>query len=116
MLKLAQNVEPLNHQKKNWKGNGYYWRSKASLFGIPLVCISFCYKNRKPAPAVGILAIGQFAVGIINISQIGVGVFSLSQITLSAFAVAQIAFAYKCIAQIGYAISKSYGQSISYPF
>jgi len=103
--------------KKEWKGYGYYWKSKACILGMSLVCISFRYKkNRMPVPAVGIIAIGQFATGIINISQIGIGVLSLSQITISAFAISQVAFAYQCIAQVGFVFSKSIGQSITYLF
>ncbi|MBF0199518.1 MAG: zinc ribbon domain-containing protein [Planctomycetes bacterium] len=100
--------------KAVWKGYGFYYKSKATLFGLPLICISFCYtKNRLPIPAVGIIAISQFGAGILNISQIGIGVFSLAQITIAPLAIAQIALAYKCIAQIGFVLSDSIGQSIT---
>lgn len=101
--------------KTEWKGFGYYYRSKMTLFGLPLLCISFCYKaNKMPVPAVGIISIGQFGAGVINISQAGIGVFSLSQLTIAPFAIAQVALAIQCIAQVGFVIRESYGQVIIY--
>ena len=101
--------------KSEWKGYGYYYKSKATIFGLPLICISFCYKkNKVPVPAVGIISIGQFGAGIINISQAGIGLISISQLTIAPFAIAQVALAYKCIAQVGFVFSTSIGQSITY--
>ncbi len=91
---------------------GYEFKSKAKLFGIPLLHISFRRENKKPVPAKGIIAIGQFAagvvtisqfgIGIINISQFSIGYMSLAQIAIAQYAVAQIAIAYDGIAQIGW--------------
>ena len=96
-----------------WDGWGLEYKSKATLFGWPLVHVSFKYRpNFLPVPAKGIIAIGQFAVGVVNISQFGIGVFSLSQFTVSVFALAQFAFAYSLIAQIGVYIQQGYGQMV----
>jgi hypothetical protein len=99
--------------KAIWHGYGFYYKSRLAVFGLPLLCISFCYKkNRMPKPAIGIIAIGQFAAGILCISQFGIGLFSLSQITVAYLAVAQIALCYQCIAQIGFVLNKGIGQFI----
>jgi hypothetical protein len=99
--------------KAVWHGYGFYYQSRLTIFGLPLLCISFCYsKNRVPKPAIGIIAIGQFAAGIFCISQFGIGLFSLSQITVAYLAVAQIAFCYQCIAQIGFVVDRGIGQFI----
>jgi len=99
--------------KAIWHGNGFYYQSRLAIFGLPLLCIPFCYKkNRLPKPAIGIIAIGQFAAGILCISQFGIGLFSLSQITVAYLAVAQIALCYQCIAQIGFVLNKGIGQFI----
>src|SRR5581483_61575 len=89
-------------EKDNSAGRGFEYKSEASLFGLPWLHISFKYRSdRKPVPAVGVIAIGQFAFGLITISQFGVGLFSLSQITIAGSAVAQFAFAYNLIAPFG---------------
>jgi hypothetical protein len=81
--------------------------------GLPLLHISFKFKpNFMPVPAVGIIAIGQFAAGIINISQFGIGVFSLSQFTVSVFAIAQFGIAHSLIAQLGLYVHQGYGQLV----
>lgn len=99
--------------KEEWNGYGFEYKSKATLFGLPLVHISFKYRaNRCPVPARGVLAIGQFACGIITVSQFGIGVISISQITLAGYALSQIAFAYKLIAQIGIFLAEGHGQKV----
>ena len=96
-----------------WNGWGLEYKSKLTLFGWPLLHVSFKYRpNFLPVPAKGIIAIGQFAVGVVNISQFGIGVFSLSQFTVSVFALAQFAAAYSLIAQIGVYIQDGYGQMV----
>jgi enolase len=83
------------------------------LFGLPLLDISFRFgPNRMPVPAVGVIAIGQFAAGIVTIAQFSVGVFSLSQFTLAFYAVAQVAIAWSCIAQVGLYVERGYGQAV----
>ncbi|MEM6632994.1 MAG: hypothetical protein AAF694_25200 [Bacteroidota bacterium] len=88
---------------------GYEYKSKANLWGIPLLHISFRYEApHKPVMAKGIVAIGQYAAGIVNISQFGIGLISLSQfsisvVTIAQFAIAQHALAQFAIAQSGFA-------------
>ena len=100
--------------KEKWDGWGYEYKSEANFLGMPLIHISFRYgPNRRPVPARGFIAIGQFAVGVVTVSQFGVGVFSLSQFTIAGLAVAQFAFAYRLIAQLGIYIDKGYGQLVT---
>jgi len=99
--------------KDKWDGWGFEYKSKATLFGMNVLHISFKYRaNRKPVPAKGIIAIGQFACGIITISQFGIGVVSISQFTIAGFALAQFATAYSMIAQIGVYINEGHGQFV----
>jgi len=78
-----------------------------------LVHISFKYKpSRRPVPARGIIAIGQFACGVITISQFGIGVVSISQFTIAGFALAQFALAYSLIAQMGVYVQEGHGQIV----
>lgn len=95
-----------------WDGWGFEYRSNSEIQGWPLLHISFKYKNFRPVPAKGIIAIGQFAIGVVTISQFGAGIFSLGQFALSLYAVAQFAVAYSAIAQIGLVWAKGYGQLI----
>lgn len=99
--------------RENWDGWGFEYKSDATLFGWPLLHISFKYRpNRRPVPAKGIIAIGQFGVGVINISQFGVGLISLSQFTVSGYALAQFGIAYSLIAQFGLFIDQGRGQFV----
>jgi hypothetical protein len=99
--------------KEKWDGWGFEYKSKTTFMGLPLLHISFKYRpNRVPVPAVGVIAIGQFACGLITISQFGIGVVSLSQLTVAVYAVAQIAFAYSLIAQFGIYIHQGHGQLV----
>ncbi|MDW3646541.1 MAG: hypothetical protein R8P61_05755 [Bacteroidia bacterium] len=83
---------------------GYEYKSNAHLWGIPLLHISFKYEGRKkPVPAKGIIAIGQYAVGVVNIGQFGVGLFSIAQFSLSMFSVGQFAIATYAISQFAIA-------------
>ena len=84
-----------------WTGFGYEYRSRATLFGIPMIHICFKYRSLfVPVPARGIIAIGPFAVGVITIAQFGIGVAALAQLGLAAFLVGQLGVAYYAIAQI----------------
>jgi hypothetical protein len=98
--------------KEKWDGFGFEYKSKTTMFGLPLIHISFKYRGFAPVPARGIIAIGQFGVGVINISQFGIGVISLSQITASIYAVCQIGVAYSLIAQLGLYWDKGFGQIV----
>ena len=99
--------------KEGWDGWGYEYKSEATLFGLPILHVSFKYRpNRVPVPARGIIAIGQFACGVLTISQFGLGVFSLSQFTVAGFALAQFAVAYSLIAQFGIFLHQGRGQLV----
>ena len=99
--------------KEKWDGWGFEYKSKAVLCGLPLLHISFKYRpNRRPVPARGIIAIGQFACGIFTLSQFGIGLFSVSQFTIAGLALAQFAAAYSLVAQIGLYIHEGYGQVV----
>lgn len=99
--------------KEKWDGYGFEYKSAATLFGLPILHVSFKYRpNRVPVVAKGIIAVGQFAFGGITISQFGLGVFSVSQFTIAGFALAQIAVAYSLIAQFGVYIYHGRGQFV----
>ena len=59
----------------------YEYKSKASLFGIPLVHIKMS-RYGKPTVAKGIIAIGTFSIGVISIGAIPVGIISIGGIAL----------------------------------
>lgn len=99
--------------KKKWDGWGFEYKTKATVLGMPIVHISFKYRqNRMPVVAKGFISIGQFGVGIFNISQFGIGLFSISQFTIATYALAQFALAYSCIAQFGLYMDRGYGQVV----
>ena len=99
--------------KEKWDGWGFEYKSQLTLFGLPLVHVSFKYRpNRAPVVAKGIIAIGQFACGIVTISQFGIGVFSVSQFTVAGFALAQFAAAYSLVAQFGLYVHEGRGQIV----
>jgi len=99
--------------KKKWDGWGVEYKSETTLWGWPLLHISFKYRpNRVPVPARGVIAIGQFACGLFTVSQFGIGVVSISQFTVAGFALAQFAAAYSLIAQIGLYIHEGHGQFV----
>ena len=98
---------------EKWDGWGFEYKSPATLFGLPILHVSFKYRpNRVPVPAKGVIAIGQFACGVLTISQFGLGVFSVSQFTVAGFALAQFAVAYSLIAQIGVFLHQGRGQFV----
>lgn len=99
--------------QERWNGWGFEYKSRLTVFGLPLVHISFKYRsNRTPVVAKGVIAIGQFACGVITISQFGIGVVSISQFTLAGFALAQFAAAYSLVAQMGLFVHDGRGQVV----
>lgn len=99
--------------KEGWDGYGFEYKSNTTLFGLPLLHVSFKYRpNRVPVVAKGIIAIGQFGCGILTISQFGIGVFSVSQFTVAGYALAQFAIAYSLVAQVGLYIHEGRGQVV----
>ncbi len=98
--------------KKKWDGWGFEYKSKATLCGLPWLHVSFKYSpNRRPVPAKGIIAIGQFACGIFTLSQF-LGIFSVGQFTIAGYALAQFAAAYSLVAQIGIYVQEGHGQIV----
>jgi len=99
--------------KEKWDGWGFEYKSTATLYGLPLLHISFKYRpSRCPVPAKGVIAIGQYACGILTLSQFGIGVFSISQFTIAGYALAQFGIAYSLIAQMGIYIYEGRGQIV----
>jgi len=83
-----------------FQGWGFEWKSKATLFGIPLVHVAIGRdRNHRMRVAKGIVAIGQFAVGVVTVAQFGAGIVGLGQFMLGWAVVGQIALA--SIASIG---------------
>jgi hypothetical protein len=95
-----------------WDGHGFEYRSPWTLLGLPLLHVSFKYRDRRPVVAKGVVAIGQFAVGGLTISQFGLGVVSLSQFTVAAFAIAQFGAAWSLLAQFGLYLHEGHGQLV----
>ena len=99
--------------RAKWDGYGFEYKSVATLFGLPLLHISFKYRpNRVPVVAKGVIAVGQFACGVLTLSQFGIGLISISQFTVAGFALAQFALAYDLIAQFGVFIHEGRGQMV----
>ena len=99
--------------RAQWDGWGCEFKTKATLFGLPLLHVSFKYRpNRMPVPARGIVAIGQFGAGVFVLAQFGVGAVCVSQFALAGFALAQLAVAYSLIAQIGLYVRCGHGQFV----
>ncbi len=71
---------------------GCYWKTRAGLFGLPLVCIAFGSDPQgKTRVAKGFIAIGQFAVGGITLAQFGVGIVGIGQFVFGVAAIGQLA-------------------------
>jgi hypothetical protein len=77
--------------RQTWRGWGFEWKSRQSLWGLPLVHVAFGRDARgKLRVARGIIAIGQFAVGGITIAQFGLGaIFALGQFVAAPIAIGQ---------------------------
>jgi hypothetical protein len=107
------NCEAPYPAREQWDGWGFEYKSQTTLWGLPLLHISFKYRpNRVPVPARGIIAIGQFACGVFTLSQFGAGFISISQFTIAGFALAQFAIAYSLVAQMGRYIHEGHGQLV----
>lgn len=98
--------------RRNWNGTGYEWKSKQTLFGLPLVHVAVGRdKNNKIRVAKGIIAIGQFGVGAITIAQFGVGaIFGLGQFVAAPIAIGQFAFGLAAVGQLAIGILGGIGQ------
>ena len=99
--------------KEKWDGWGFEYKTEGTFLGVPWLHISFKYRpSKRPVPARGIIAIGQFAFGVFTLSQFGIGVVSVSQFTIAGYALAQFALAYSLIAQMGIYIHEGRGQIV----
>jgi hypothetical protein len=99
--------------RQQWDGGvGFEYRSRLTVAGLPLVHVSFKYRNRAPVVAKGWLAIGQFAVGGLTISQFGIGIVSVSQFTVAGWALAQFGIAWSLVAQMGIFLHDGRGQMV----
>lgn len=78
-----------------FKGTGYEWKSRQTIYGIPLVHVAYGRDaQRRVRVAKGIIAIGQFGIGLITIAQFGIGIlFGFGQFMLGAIVIAQFAIA-----------------------
>jgi len=71
---------------------GFEWRTKASIFGFPLISIAFGRDtDGRIRIAKGLLAVGQFAYGGIVVAQFGAGIVTLSQFAVGLLAFGQLA-------------------------
>lgn len=92
--------------------SGYEYKSRATLFGWPLVHVAFGRdRNGRLRVAKGVIAIGQFGIGAITFAQFGVGlVFGLGQFMLAPFAIGQFAGGLAAAGQFGLGILAGAGQ------
>lgn len=65
-----------NGSPEHWH---YEYKSKRTLFGLPLVHVSL---GRNSRWAKGIIAIGEKAIGVVSLGGIAVGIFSLGGVSL----------------------------------
>jgi len=111
-MKPLANLERV--ARRYWRG--YEWKTKAQIFGWPLIHIAIGRNGEtgRLMVAKGIIAIGQFGIGVLfGLGQFVGGIFSIGQFALGiifAFgqfacgitAVGQIAFGSYVRAQIGF--------------
>jgi hypothetical protein len=77
--------------KRAW---GFEWRTKAEIFGWPLIHVAIGRDPRtlKLRVARGVIAVGQFGIGLITVAQFGFGLlFGLGQLVGGYVAVGQLA-------------------------
>jgi hypothetical protein len=72
---------------------GYEYRSKAEIFGLPLVHIAQGYDptTGRPRVARGIIAIGSIAIGLFALGGFAMGGFALGGLALGVFALGGVA-------------------------
>ena len=73
----------------SWRGPGYEYKSKRTLFGLPLVHVNVGFGFRR---ARGILAIGTFASGFISIGVLSAGLLSLGVMSAGLIGMGLFAF------------------------
>jgi len=74
-----------------WRTRGmvYEYKSKRTLFGLPLVHIHFGrgFKKAKGVIAIGVIAQGFISIGLVSIGLLSIGTFSFGLISIGALAV-----------------------------
>jgi hypothetical protein len=72
---------------------GFEWKSRTSLFGIPLIHVVFGSDTEgRTRVAKGFIAVGQIAVGAIAVGQVAIGVvFGLGQVAIGLVTLGQAA-------------------------
>jgi hypothetical protein len=81
--------EPANHSRRV---SGFKWKTQASFFGIPLICVAYGRDERgRPMVAKGFVAVGQFALGGLAIGQFGIGILCIGQFAAGLVALGQLA-------------------------
>jgi hypothetical protein len=103
----------------NWWG--FEYRSRAELFGWPLIHVTSGINPRTGLPRVakGIIAIGNFAVGVFALGGIALGGFTIAGVGLGIFVLAGIAFGFFAAGGIAVGILVAVGGlaiSIGYAF
>ena len=80
---------------KSWPCSGFEYRSKARLFGLPLLHIAYGInaETGKLMVAKGIIAIGNIALGIVAIGGFAFGVLTFGGVALGVAALGGIAAA-----------------------
>jgi|GEM_PF-6246171 len=73
---------------------GYAWRSRAHLWGVPLVCIATGIdpSTGKKRVAKGIIAIGDVAVGLIALGGVANGLLAVGGVSFGAVTLGGVAF------------------------
>jgi hypothetical protein len=72
--------------------HGFEWKTRAGLFGIPLVCVAYGTDERgKQRVAKGFIAIGRYAVGGLAIAQFAAGIVGIGQFAVGVAAFGQLA-------------------------
>lgn len=77
---------------REWKGEGYEWKSASRWLGAPVVHVAFGNgSDGRPRTARGIVAIGQRAVGGVAIGIVAAGFVSVGMVSLGVFSFGVVA-------------------------
>ena len=90
---LKSQINEINDYIK--RPRGFEYKSKKTLFGLPLIHICFLYSRHRIKVAKGIIAIGSISVGIFSI-----GLLSLGLLTLGVLALGLLSFGAICIGAV----------------
>ena len=97
-----------NEEKKTMN-----YTSSIKIGSLPLVSVVLENKRMTEAkPAVGVIAVGQYAYGFITLSQFGVGVICISQFGVGLIGVFQFGLAAFSVAQFSVNLVSGYGQTV----